>query len=60
MVCISFFTHVFTTHYIFKKPVKNNGANTQKKCAKENILFRFVDTTLLVTNRFAQLAQRMQ
>ena len=23
-------------------------------------LFRFVDTTLLVTNRFAQLAQRMQ
>ena len=24
------------------------------------IVYRFVDTTLLVTNRFAQLAQRMQ
>ena len=33
-MCISFFTHVFTTHYIFKKPAKNNGANTRKKCVK--------------------------
>ena len=34
LVCISFFTHVFATPYIFKKPAKNNGANTRKKCVK--------------------------
>ena len=32
MVLISFFTHIFPTPYIFKKPAKTNGANTRKKC----------------------------
>ena len=31
LVCISFFTHVFANPYIFKKPPKNNGANTREK-----------------------------
>ena len=34
LVCISFFTHVFTTHNILKKLAKNNDANARKKCVK--------------------------
>ena len=39
LVCISFFTHVFATPYIFKKRDKNNGANTRKKCVKYDLSY---------------------
>ena len=48
LVCISFFTHVFDTPYIFKKPAKNIGAYTRKKVRKNSYSpFLFRDGVLL-------------